>query len=381
MKKLLFSMLLFIQPLLADVSLDGISIFGWDLFKTSTTRHENTIFSPYSIYSCLTMTALGAQGETLTEMKKVLHLPSDLAILSATLSANNASLGDHLKVANSLWIAPQFAINADFRKKIEDQFHARVASLDFAVPQTAAETINQWIAEKTNQKITQILTEKDLQSSTRLVLVNALYFSGKFLKPFNPKRTSLESFWVEEASKMQTMMMEQNAVLLYTEDDVFQTVALPLEASQIAFVIFLPKKAVFSNLPSLINTEKFQAILENLDLEKVHLKLPKFTLKQRFNLQEPLTKLGMTSAFTPHANFSGIDGKLDLFLSKILHEAYFALDESGIVAAAATASAMSTTAVAPQPSKEFYADHPFIFALVDLQTKIPLFLGEIVQPP
>ena len=380
MKKILFLFLCLISPVFAEVAFEKISNFGWDLFHTAAKNNKNTVFSPYSIYYCLSMTAAGAQGDTLAEMTKVLSLPSNLLTLSDALTANNASLQGHLKVASSLWIAPQFVIRDDFRKTIEDNFHAHIASLDFSSSSIAASTINQWIAQNTNQKITDLLKESDLEKTTRLVLANALYFSGKFLKPFNPTRTSAQNFWIEEASAFQIPMMEQTSVFFYTEDDTFQTVALPMEASQIALVVFLPKEKIFSGLSAQMTFEKFKAILGNLGLQRTHLKLPKFTLKERFDLRSALTQLGLSTAFTPQANFSGMDGKLDLFLSKVLHEAYFALDESGVVAAAATAAAMNTTAVAATP-KEFIADHPFIFGLVDLQTKIPLFLGELTAPP
>ncbi len=380
MKKLLLLVLCLFRPILADTVLDGVSSFGWDLFQKTAKNDQNTIFSPYSIYSCLSMTAAGAQGDTLKEMQKVLHLPANFTHLSDALSSNNASLQGHLKVANSLWIAPQFAIRPDFRKIIEGNFHASVQSLDFAAPETAANTINQWIAQNTDQKITQLFSPTDLQSTTRLVLANALYFSAKFLKPFSPQMTSAQSFWTASDTIVKTPTMDQSSLFFYVEDETFQTIALPMQASQIALVVFLPKEKVFSNLTSLLSSDKFKLILENLDLAKIHVQLPKFTLKQRIDLNQVLSQLGLSTAFTPKANFSGIDGKTDLYLSKVLHEAYFALDESGIVAAAATGASMNTKSTAGAP-KEFFANHPFIFALVDLQTKIPLFLGELTTPP
>jgi serpin B len=380
MKRLLLLILCFFRPIFADVFLDGVSSFGWDLFPTAAKNEKNTIFSPYSIYSCLAMTAAGAKNDTLKEMQKVLRLPPNLAKLSNALTANNESLQGHLKIANSLWVAPKFAILADFRKTIETEFHASIQSLDFSASQEAANTINQWIAGHTDQKITELFSPSDLESTTRLVLANALYFSAKFLSPFDPNMTSPQSFWINTDSIVKTPMMEQTTPFLYVEDETFQTIAIPMQAHQIAFVVFLPKEKTFSGLSSLMTSDKFKALLENLDAAKLHVKLPKFTLKEKFDLNQILSQMGISSAFTPKANFSGIDGKQDLFLSKVLHEAYFALDESGIVAAAATGAAMNVKSTAGTP-KEFIADHPFIFALVDLQTQIPLFLGEFTTPP
>ena len=379
MKKLLLLALCFFCPLFADAPLSGVSGFGWDLFHTAAKNDKNTIFSPYSIYSCLSMTAAGAQGDTLTEMQKVLRLPSDLTQVSDALYTNNQSLQKNLKIANSLWIAPQFTVRADFRKTIEVDFHASVENVDFS-SSAAVDTINQWIAQNTDQKITQLFSPKDIDGSTRLVLANALYFSGKFLKPFNPKLTAPQSFWTDTASTMETPMMQDTGSFSYAEDDAFQTVALPIEGGHVALVVFLPKQKIFSGLSSMMTSDKFNSTLANLALQKVHVTLPKFTLKQRFDLNQILSQLGLITAFTPGANFSGIDGKLDLYLSKVLHEAFFAVDENGIVAAAATAASINMRSTG-QPPKEFSADHPFIFALVDLQTKIPLFYGELSTPP
>jgi serine protease inhibitor len=380
MKRLLLLILCFFRPTFADISLDAVSSFGWDLFPAAAKNEKNTIFSPYSIYSGLVMTASGAQGDTLKEMQKVLRLPSNLNKLSDALAANNESLQGHLKIANSLWVAPKFAIRADFRKTIETNFHASIQSLDFSAPQTAANTINQWIASHTEQKITELFAPSDLESSTRLVVANALYFSATFLRPFDPKMTTAQSFWTNTDLIVKLPMMEQTAPFLYVEDETFQTIAVPMQAHQIAFVVFLPKEKIFSGLSSLMTSDKFKAMLENLDAAKVHVRLPKFTLKEKFDLNQTLSQMGISTAFTPKANFSGIDGKMDLFLSKVLHEAYFALNESGVVATSATGAAMNIKSTAGT-AKEFIADHPFIFALVDLQTKIPLFLGELTTPP
>ncbi len=380
MKKWLLLVLCLICPVFADSLLDGVGEFGWDFFQVSAELGENTIFSPYSIYSCMAMTAAGAQGKTLKEMKKVMHFPSNFTKLSEALSANNASLQQNLKIANSLWIAPQFSIRADFRKTIEDNFHASVQSVDFSMPQTV-DTINTWTAEKTDQKITDLLSSGDVDASTRLLLTNALYFSGKFLKPFNPQSTTSQDFWIGNDSTIAIPMMEQIGSFFYAEDDIFQTIALPLEATQVALLVFLPKEKTFSGLASKLTLKKFQKTLESLKIDRIHLKFPKFTLKQRFDLNQVLSQMGLSNAFSAEANFSGIDGKKDLYLSKVVHEAYFAVDENGIVAAAATAASIGVKSTLQQTSRTFFADHPFIYALVDLQTQVPFFIGELNTPP
>jgi serpin B len=381
MKKTLILLLALIGPLLGDVPLNGISEFGWDLFQSSSKSGKNTVFSPYSIYSCMAMTSAGAQGDTLKEMQKVFYLPSSLGTASDALAAFQDKVQGQVKVANALWIAPQFFVLADFRKTIEDDFHASATSLDFGNSSKAAETINRWTADHTDQKITNLIAPGDLRATTRLVLTNALYFSGKFLKPFNSKLTQPQDFWTDGDTSVQTDAMQQTAIFSYSEDDVFQIVALPFEKSSIALALFLPKEKTFTGLSALLDAKTMAAALDSLGLMRVHVQLPKFTLKERLNLNQLLSQLGLSNAFSPQADFAGINGKQDLSLSNVLHAAMIAVDENGVVAAAATAASIGLKSVhEPAAPVDFIADHPFLFALVDLESGIPLFLGELANP-
>jgi serpin B len=353
MKKLLPILTLITASLLSD----GISKLGWDLFEFQ--EDQNTIYSPYSIYSCLAMTAEGARGKTHEEMKNVLTLDKSF------------SFHPEIKMTNALWVAPHFFILPYFQQTIEKVYLASVHSLDFQNPEYAASTINSWIADQTDQKITGLIEPNNLNASTRLVLTNTLYYSGEFLYPFNLDLTCERPFWSKTETKS-IPMMETTSFFLYHEDEAYQTVCLPFKDSQIALVIKLPLEKKFENLAP-------QLSFDELEYTRVHVVLPKFTLKQRLDLKSALSTLGMETAFTPSADFSGINGNQDLYLSQVLHEAYFSLDESGVVAAGATAAAINCTCV-PTPPTEFLGDHPFVFALIDLETKTPLFLGEFATP-
>jgi len=353
MKKLIPILTLMTVSLLSN----GISKLGWDLFELQ--EDQNTVYSPYSIYSCLAMTAEGARGQTHEEMKNVLSLDA------------RVSLNPEMKVTNALWIAPSFFILPSFQQTIEKEYLASVHSLDFHDGEIAAKTINAWIAEQTDQKITGLIQPNDLNASTRLVLTNTLYYSGEFLYPFNRDLTQERPFW-SKTDLNSVPMMETTSHFLYHEDEAYQTVCLPFKDSPIALVIKLPKERTIEKLAP-------QFSLDELEYRRIHVVLPKFTLKQRLDLKSTLSTLGMKTAFTSSADFSGINGNQDLYLSQVLHEAYFALDENGVVAAAATAAAINCTCV-PTPPTEFLGDHPFIFALIDLETKAPLFLGEFASP-
>lgn len=368
------------QP--AKIVSEGITDFGWDLLISTSRSDKNTLISPYSVYSALSMCAAGADGETLSQFKKILNLPSNLSAVAAALSAEEKSLKDHLQVGNAMWIAPQFFIEPAYQKTIETGFNAGVANVDFSKPSEAAAKINQWVAGKTQQKITNLLTPEDLGIATKLVLTNALYFSGQFLKPFSKDMTSVKPFWTDEAMQIQVATMEKTASSFYAEDSTFQVLLLPFQEVKVALAIFLPKAKTFTPLAPLLSAKQFLALLDQAGFKKVHIQLPKFTLEQRYDLNSYLEQMGLSNPFSSSADFSGIDGKHDLFLSKVVHQAFFALDENGVIAAAATSAGMSIKSAAPDltPEIEFNADHPFLFALVDLDTKIPLFFGQLSSP-
>jgi serpin B len=178
-------------------------------------------------------------------------------------------------------------------------------------------------------------------------------------------------------------MMEQTAFFPYVENDLYQAVALPFQGAtqgkgQIALMLLLPKSA--DNFSAMLEMmpDSFEESLSELQPRKVHVQLPKFSLSKRYPLNEPLMQLGMKTPFTTQANFSGIDGLLNLFLNKVVHETFFALDENGVTAAAATGASMEITAV-PNAPAEFNADHPFLFFIVDLKSTEVLFIGKFAD--
>lgn len=353
---------------------------------------DNAVFSPFSIYACLAMPYMGAEGNTRQELQNVLGLPPDSIgrLLSSYLAKANSppqnEKGYQLQIASSLWTAYDIAILPRFRQTIETDFQAAVRNVNFANSQIATSAINSWISEHTQGKIPNLLSPSDVSASTKLVLANAIYFKGAWLKPFKPEQTQLSAFWTDDETCFDTPMMEQTAFFSYFETPAFQIVSLPFIGrtdvdAEMAFVAFLPKKG--EKLPEL-TSDSFAQHLSFLGPRKVHVTLPKFTLDEKIGLNSTLIAMGLKDAFTPFAaDLSGINGSRDLYFSKALHQAFFSLDEAGVTAAAATAISINVTSANPQPVPiiEFNADHPFLFFIVDLRTKIPLFMGKLTLPP
>lgn len=368
--------------------------FALSLYPTLDVPGGNLVFSPYSVASCLSMVYIGARGDTEAQMQKALHLFIDrkgigkatAALTQTLMPKNNDPKSYQLYIGNALWVDQGTFLLADFRYAIEEQFKAKLGNLNFVQTALATNTINDWISQQTAGKIPNILNPNDLNQMTRLVLTNAVYFQGLWRQPFDPKATESGPFHPTPDTNVTVNMMKQIGSFPYYENDLMQAAALPFNGlsnsgDNLAFILLLPKSA--DNFDSMYQelSNSLGDWLSSLKSERVSLKMPKFTLSKRYDLNQPLAKLGMEDAFSSEANFMGIDGMRDLFLNKVIHQAYFVLDEQGVTAAAATAASMSVTALPPEkPPVTLIADHPFLFLIVDLKSQEMLFMGKVAQP-
>ncbi len=397
MKAMILSLLLAVAGLNADVQplTTAHQEFAFSLYPILETSDDNLVFSPYSIATCLSMVYVGARGDTATQMEKVLHLNIDRKSLGKAAFSLAQSLQPkkkeentyQLNLANALWIDQQSFVLADFRYAIEQQFKAKLGILNFSQTANAVATINNWISQQTQGKIDTLLMSNDIDAMTRLVLTNAVYFQGVWNHPFDPKMTRNATFYPTPETTTSVKMMAQVLFAPYYENDLLQAVALSFvgtttSSGKLALVILLPKSADnFSNMEQALS-ESFEEWLSALKSERVDLKLPKFQLSARYDLNAPLKQLGMEEAFDSDANFTGIDGLRDLYLNKVVHQTFFDLNENGVTAAAATAASMNTTAIGPQqqPPIPLYVDHPFLFFIIDMNSHEMLFMGKMVEP-
>lgn len=398
--KFLCSALVISSCLHADVNSDvsalteGQTEFAFSLYPLLEAESKNLVFSPYSISTCLSMVYLGARGETQSQMQSALHLKVDRKNLPKAAFTLNQSLVPQktsektfkLNVANALWVDQGTFLLTDFRYAIEQQFKAKLGILSFANPQKALEAINGWASQQTQGKIPELLDSDDINEMTRLVLTNAVYFQGSWVHAFEPEATHDATFYTTPDDTITASMMHKTLSVPYFENDLLQGIALPFsgmtnEGGQLAFLALLPKSADnFSAMVHELDTS-FNDWVSSLKIQHVELSLPKFTFSSRYELNKPLQDLGMDDAFDSNANFTGVDGMRDLFLNKVVTLAYFDLDEKGVTAAAATSAGMNVTAIpqerAPIP---FDADHPFLFFIIDLNSKAVLFMGKLLQP-
>ena len=388
---------LYSTALFADLNSDVAQLtdnhteFALSLYPVLDEGH-NLVFSPYSISTCLSMAYLGARGETQTQMQSVLHLDVDRKNLGKTAYALNQALlpGKNnekpykLNMANAIWVDQGIFLLTDFRYAIEEQFKAKLGKLNFAMTSNALETINDWVSKQTKGKISNLLQPNDINELTRLVLTNAVYFQGTWLIPFNSKKTHVAPFHPTPESSVDVPMMRQSLSAPYFENELMQAVALPFAGrssndSSLAFLLILPKSA--DNFAPMFHefSESSAQWLSSLKSEYVDVTLPKFSFSSRFDLNKPLQDLGMEDAFDSNANFTGIDGMRDLLINKIVHQAFFDLDENGVTAAAATAVALNITAMPGEAPIQIVADHPFLFFIIDLKSHEMLFMGKVAE--
>jgi serpin B len=368
---------------------DSNTAFGLSLYSQVTPSQGNLFLSPYSISTCLAMTYAGAGGDTAQQMGQVLGFGADQAQLSSTFGELQRELETlqeegavELNIANALWAQVGYPFLPAFLQTARAQYQASINQADFSTQAAAAsDEINNWVAQKTQNKIQNILSPGTLDHLTRLVLANAIYFKGLWTIPFAPTNTSTQPFHVSNTNQVSVALMHQPVdVVNYLDAGQFQAVELPYGSNQVSMLILLPREV--DGLPQLeqqLSPDFLSAVLAGMLQRDVEIFLPRFTLESSFSLNDALAEMGMPDAFRPIvADFSGIDGATDLYITHVLHKAWAEVNEQGTEAAAATVVSIGTTAVL-SPAV-FRADHPFIFFIRDTQSGSLLFIGRLSEP-
>lgn len=391
MKKLILLLLLTFHCLAQSIG-DDQNRFALDLYAKLGAPEENLAFSPYGIFSNLSLLYFGASGETAKQIKDVLHISASEDRFLNTFHKQLRGLttqtkqGYQLFIANALFPHRGTHLLPAFKQIAAKNFEAELHVVDFRESAQATDFINHWISDKTEKKIPHMLQEGDIDASTRLLLANAVYFNGSWVSSFPSKATKPGLFHVGDNPPLEIDMLSQIGSFSYFENDQMQAVRLPFirqgtEQPLLECMILLPREAL-SDIESSLTLENFNQWLEKFQSTDVELQIPKFCIKKQIGLNHPLKELGMSAPFSYSADFSKINGATDLLLSNVLHETYFAFKENGVTAASATTSQLSLKSVYIPPEKvtAFIADHPFLFLIVDAHSKAILFMGRVTKP-
>jgi len=377
----------------AQTLVDGNNAFALDVYQTLSAEEGNLILSPFSMSLALAMTYAGARGETESQMAETLHfdmpqeqlhpafnaLDQDLATRGKAKSDDEEPL--QLSIANAVWAEQMYPFLQDYLDLIASNYGAGIALADFINQhERIRNDINDWVYDETQEKIKDLLPEGILNSDTRMVLVNAIYFKADWLDQFDPVETNDYLFHLLDGTDVTVKFMKQHVASPYYLGDGFQVVELAYAGDTAAMDILLPDEGNFEAFESALNSNLLDQTLDGLQPASFDIFLPKFTFESSFDLSETLKSMGMVAAFdAASADLSGMTGKKDLFISDVIHKAFVAVDEAGTEAAAATgAFAQITSALFGNPA--VVIDRPFIFIIRDKPSGQILFIGRVLDP-
>lgn len=363
--------------------------FSFALYRELVAENpdENLFFSPFSVNAALAMAAVGARGDTLSEMQGVLGIPEDSASYHQSFGALLVDLnGDHgrdyqLDIADGSFVDTGFTPAPDFQSILADDYRAPATAVPFSSDaEGARQTINAWVAARTEKTITELFPAGSIDGSVRLVLANAIYFRAPWATGFDAKDTAPAVFHTPTGDvTVPTMHNYQSSFSLLETADL--TIAeLDYEDREVSLVVLLPSAVDgLAALEAGLGADSVNQLIAALPAPETQpLAMPRFELRYAAELGPALTMLGMPSAFLDgRADFSGIDGGRDLFIGHVLHSVYVHVDESGTVASAATGVEFETRGgVRPRLT----LDHPFVFLIRDKLTGAILFAGHLLDP-
>jgi len=361
--------------------------FSTKLYNLMRGEEGNLIMSPFSVSSVMAMLSAGAAENTLQQITAGLSFPSSSSLLLGyqdSIPALRSNENFTLEAANSIFAMKDFSVLSQYQEALHKSFHASIQTVDFGDSHEAARMINNWVQKMTRDKIQHLIKADMLNELTRLVLVNAIYFKGDWAAKFNSQLTKDHDFTASPSLTVKVPMMRQEQKIQFAALEPLSStmIELPYKGDRIVMQVLLPdERNGLEKLEEKLTKHKVQDLFDEASYEtKVNIQLPKFKLEHRTSLTDYLTTLGMQDMFTGGvADFSGIDGTKQLYVSSVVQKAFIEVNEEGSEAAAATGAVVMMRSM-PAPPEQFVADHPFLFYLRDTTTGMLLFQGRVVNP-
>ena len=371
----------------AEALVAGNNRFALDLFRELSLQDPDNLFiSPWSLSTALGMAWAGARGETADQMAAVLHFPFDresthplFGEVIDTLNGLQEEGYLTLHTANALWPTQSYQIRPEYSQILKTHYHAHAETLDYVTAtEDSRERINDWVGEKTRERIPELIPAGALDAYTRLVLTNAVYFKGAWLDPFNPDDTRQGVFYAADGEEISIDMMHMSKAFPYYQDADVSLLTLPYHGGQMEAILMLPAEGSLADLEASLTPDQLFSWLGSRNKQTVQVTLPRFTLRWKANLVQVLQSMGMQLPFKPQeADFSGIPVvPEELYISGLFHETFLQVNEEGTEAAGSTGVVIGTTSLPPR----FRADRPFLFLIRDTVTGSLLFLGRVAQP-
>jgi len=374
---------------------EGNSALAFELYRALreselTESDGNLFYSPHSISVALDMTYAGARGETAQQIADTLHFLLGQEKLHPAFNWLDAELtkrgegakgkdgeGFRLNVVNAIWGQKDYSFLSTFLDVLAENYGAGLRILDFITETEESRlAINQWVSDQTEGRIEDLIPRGAVNELTRLVLTNAIYFNAAWEHPFDEQLTADGPFYLLDGSQEAVPMMKQTEVLGYFQGQGFQAVELGYDGGELSMLILLPEPGQFHIFEQALDAQRVDAIIKGVQPARVNLTMPKFEFDSQFSLKDTLARMGMPVAFTDDADFSGMTGNRELFISDVIHKAFVAVDEAGTEAGAATGVIMGLTSLPMQVT----IDRPFVFLIRDIETGAILFVGRVLNP-
>jgi serpin B len=385
-----------VDPALLDTLAAGNQDLTFDLYRQTAEDGQNYFMSAVSIQQAFALVYAGARGQTATEMATVLHFDGepadfhaamnafDLALTSRNLPATgegeDALAPVQLSVANAFWGQDGYPWLEPYLDILALNYGAGIEALDFNTqPEESRLTINEWVENRTQDRIRDLLPEGSINPNTAAVLTNAIYFKAPWASPFTDVSTSDGPFTLADGSTVTTPLMRQTESHLWAETTTWQAVEMSFRGDELAMLVIVPNPGSFAAVDTALDGDLLRSVTDALQPGVVDFTLPRFTFESEFTLSEALEAMGMTTAFSDLCDLSGMLEGGGLFIDEAYHKAFIAVDETGAEAAAATAVVVGRTS-APVADVTIRADRPFFFAIRDRQTGLLLFWGRVMNP-
>jgi serpin B len=382
------------DPAAAEAAAIAVRGFTADLYRSiaGAAGGGNVVCAPYSVALALAMTRAGAGSATADEMDAVLHAPhprpgaldSGLNTVDQVLAGRYQG-GDGVKqprlaTANALWTRLDLDLAPAFRDTLAGYYGAAPHPVDFrGATEVTRQEINTWVSDRTNTKIPELLQSGSVSPDTTLILTNTTYLRAAWTYPFSVPATAAAPFTRDDGQVVSVPMMRGPFDPMgYLEGDGWRAVDVPYAGGGLAMAVVVPTRDDLAAVEAELDEAWLAALLRGFRTESVQLRLPRWTFRLPAELGVILSELGMPTAFSSRADFTGISTEPSLCIDDVVHETFIAVDEKGTEAAAASAVIVRPPSIPRGP--EFFVDRPFLYVIHDRSSGVPLFIGRVHDP-
>ncbi len=365
--------------------------FAVDFYKQVLDEEssKNIFFSPASMYVAFSLLYEGAKQDTAQQIEDVFGFESDAftrhnATAHALSSLNRDDDYATLNMANALWIADDFAPYESYLDVARSTYLAGAQTVDFTDENDSVKRINDWVAEKTNDKIKEVITREDVNKQTAMVINNAIYFKGTWLTQFPEWDTRESEFHIDATNSVNADFMNVESAFNYTHSDGAQMLQMPYKGDRLSMLVILPVDPDMRQFEESLSAQQIQRWADGMTMRDISVSMPKFETRTNYLLNDHLTAMGMPDVFDEFiADLSGIGiippGE-NLYVSKATQDAYVKVNEEGTEAAAITTTVLSFRESGSSDVQPFIVDHPFLFVIQDDESGMILFMGRISNP-